>query len=181
MIFILLSGSIWQQALAQGLSNFSTYENSTYGIKIDHPPDWNVTEGLSPENIVAFHNPPSDLRYIENIVPTNYTGLGIFFQNLSSLLGYENMSLDSFSSLQLGTLDNDSISISKFDNTTLGGIPAHIIEYYDTSGPNITTQVWTVKDGNAYVIISISDRLYHMHDKGSLTTQEMIKSFNFTK
>lgn len=177
---MLLSGSIWQQALAQGLSNFSTYENSTYGIKIDYPPDWNVTEGLSPENIVAFHNPPSDLRYIENIVPTNYTGVGVFFQNLSSLLGYENMSLDSFSALQLGTLDNDSISISKFDNTTLGGIPAHIIEYYDTSGPNITTQVWTVKDGNAYVIISISDRWYHMHDKGS-TTLGMIKSFNFTK
>jgi hypothetical protein len=107
-------------------------------------------------------------------------GLGVFFQNVSSLLGYENMSLDSFSALQLGTLDNDSISISKFDNITLGGIPAHIVKYYDTSGPNITTQVWTVKDGNAYVIISISDRWYHMYDKGS-TAQGMIKSFNFTK
>jgi hypothetical protein len=167
--------------MAQGLSNFATYENSTYGVRIDYPLDWNVTEGLSPENIVAFHNPASDLRYIENVIPTNYTGLGIFFQNLSSLLGYENMSLDSFSALQLDTLDSDSIAISKFDNTTLAGIPAHIVEYYDTSGPDITTQVWTVKDGNAYVIISIGDRLYHMQDKASLTTQAMIKSFNFTK
>jgi hypothetical protein len=175
LTFLFLSNSNYEKALA--LTNFRTYENSTYGVRIDYPWNWEKKEGISQNNIVAFRPPTSDiLPGAPDSYYDNATGLGIYVQNLSSLLSYEGMTLDTYTNLQLGHLGPDD-SVINIENFTLGNYPAYKVM---TANSFITTQVWTIKNNQAYVIIYISSNI-STYDRDSSAIETMINSFKFTK
>jgi superfamily II DNA helicase RecQ len=121
------------------ISDWKTYSNITYGIKMDYPSKWLVNESITPENIISFHNPRSDATYmlaknstnqIEDSHSYNYSGVGLSIQDLSSHLGH-NISLEDYTAIQLDTIVNSPnvYKITDFENYSLGGYPAYKVEY----------------------------------------------------
>jgi hypothetical protein len=78
------------------LGQFLTYENATYGIKMDYPSNWitsgyNLTDPIT--NIVSFHSPE----------PSDYVMVNIYLDNLSKsystlpqLYEYLRLSIDGY-------------------------------------------------------------------------------------
>ena len=122
------------------VSDWKTYTNITYGIKMNYPSTWLVNESITPENVVSFHNPRSDATYIlaknstnqiEDSHAYNYSGVGLSIQDLSSHLGHKNISLEDYTAIKLDTIVNSPnvYKITEFENYTLGGHPAYKVEY----------------------------------------------------
>jgi eukaryotic-like serine/threonine-protein kinase len=134
-------------------SNFRTFENIAFGLRMLYPSDWSVTQvksTLSPNastSAVAFFKAPieslSDM-YQENVI-INMKGPSP--DNLT-LRGYTENSLKTFSSMPNIRL------LQSFPNT-LAGLPAHMVVYSENSeGIDIhKMQIWTIADNDtAYVV-----------------------------
>jgi len=199
---------------------YLTYENRSHGVRIDFPSNWIAQQDISPDNVVAFRH-PNPMEFGDNLFRTfqqsrfpnetsagsiaaenrPFIALGIFIQNLSSILYRQNVSMENFSSLQLEYLQNKSFQISKLDNYTLSGYPAYMVEYSLRSQPTNSslpafgtpvlsvpperpnmnvTQVWTVHDNKAYIIMaSVSPP--GLQDKTWPIIKRMINSFELIK
>ena len=155
---------VFEQAIAQNITNFSTYQNPVHGIKMDYPSSWIIKENISSENVVAIRDPsPNDRSLI---------AVSISVQNLQSILNRPNISPSDYNSLQLNYLLNKSEArdigeITNIDEKfNLSNNEAYKAEY-SFSGflspskssfiPIIgnTTQMWTVKDDKAYIITAM--------------------------
>lgn len=125
-----------------------TYENSTYGIRVQYPPDWTVSgtnESRAVSSFVMFANffsPSSGVATISlgTETPTNLT---------TNLHNYEQYSINSykhFAAFKLLELNT---------NSTLAGKPAYTIvgTYQDpSSGPQKLMEVGTITGGKVYFI-----------------------------
>jgi hypothetical protein len=132
-------------------NNFLTYENSTYGIKIKYPSNWEKLEdtssyeGVNLRPIVAFFlNATED---DSNIFPyqaaISIAVANSSSNNVTSLKDYRNMVLNSLRP------SLDKVIHSK--PTTMIDNPAHEILYQDSSGFN-NMATFTMKDNKIYLI-----------------------------
>ena len=134
-------------------SNFRTFENIAFGLRMLYPSDWSVTEvksTLSPNastSAVAFFKAPvegpSDV-YQENVI-INMKGPS---PDDLTLRDYTENSLNTFRNMPNIRL------LQSFPNT-LAGLPAHMVVYSENSeGIDIQKmQIWTIVDNDtAYVV-----------------------------
>ena len=134
-------------------SNFRTFENIAFGLRMLYPSGWSVTEvksTLSPNastSAVAFFKAPvespSDL-YQENVI-INMKGPS---PDDLTLRDYTENSLNTFRNMPNIRL------LQSFPNT-LAGLPAHMVVYSENSeGIDIQKmQIWTIVDNDtAYVV-----------------------------
>jgi len=66
-------------------TNFLQYENSTYGIKMQYPSDWQVEGGSNPSIVASFY-PQRDYRIYVIVVKDNLTTNYTLDQYLNSLM-----------------------------------------------------------------------------------------------
>jgi eukaryotic-like serine/threonine-protein kinase len=149
-----------QQAVAQSTTrnNFTTYEDPTHEIKIDYPSNWTKNNNLTLENVVAFR-PPLDAA-----------GIGIYVHKLP----VAKISLEEYSDMQVNDLKNQTFTIIKSTNTTLADHPGTSVKYSNNVGLQ-ALEVWTIKDGKAYIIVYIAGKGKYNHYLSSIQT--MIDSF----
>jgi len=157
-------------------SNFLTYQNQnpTYGIKIQYPSDWTMSQaGLRDyTNIVAFYSPLQNLT----AVPSQFL--------LSRTHYSQNITLNDYGKLVNATLQQPGVQIVESKPFTLGdGTPAHSIVFIPPSGsvpfkPEIML-VWTVKGSNVYTLLYNGEAAKYSFYLP--TIQKMINSFEITK
>jgi eukaryotic-like serine/threonine-protein kinase len=134
-------------------SNFRTFENIAFGLRMLYPSDWSVTEvksTLSPNastSAVAFFKAPvegpSDV-YQENVI-INMKGPSP-----------DDLTLRDYTENSLNTLRNmPNIRLLQSFPNTLAGLPAYMVVYSENSeGIDIQKmQIWTIVDNDtAYVV-----------------------------
>lgn len=167
------------RAQSNNTNNFQQYQNSKFGIKIQHPSDWTVAENknYSVDNteVVNFSSPVSEdvvvsvdtVNNINSTTPTTTT---------TALKQYVNDSIisDLKTSPSFKLLESNA-------NSTLGGNPAYSITYNnkDQNGPYKGMDIVTIKDGKAYDISYTADP--DRYASVLPTVQTMINSFGLLK
>ncbi len=135
---------------AASASNFLTYQNSSYGISVQHPSNWIGEENhnaTSPGRIVKFSSPQGTPPATLNIIGGNRLPL--------------NMSLEQFSAASINNLRQSlpPFNLLESSSTTLGGFPAHKVVYIADVAPGAGVkfmQVWTIKDARYFIITDAS-------------------------
>ena len=120
-----------QEALAQTDDNstFNLYENTTYGIQIQHPSDWEIDEGdVEPDDdvtdIVSFFAP------IGNDSETDGPSLYISIDNQSTNLN-ENLNEYLTTTINDYNASEDFEVVESNTNSTLAGYPAYKLVFTD--------------------------------------------------
>ncbi len=118
---------------------FLTYENSTYGIKIQYPADWEKVEQKQQFFHVTFYSPDSAAVasiYIEVLAPG------------TAIDAYTDAIIKQVKTLTDFKMDESS-------SATLAGYPAHKIVFTDRYDRNLMKEmaIWTIRDNKAYVIM----------------------------
>jgi hypothetical protein len=178
--------------------NSTTYENSTLGIRIEHPTNWKPFEKTSvatSADVIEFipfveseHDPLTpffsiSIEDLEKVKVSQKVGnesvLGTRINNNSAIEILTNRNLELAKSLP-------DFNLTEFNRTSiLSGIPAYKIVYTfaDPGSPLLplfkSMNLWTVKDGKAYTIsYSASESEFSNHLE---TIQNMIDSFTIGK
>ncbi|MCK4433154.1 MAG: hypothetical protein KAV48_04395 [Methanomicrobia archaeon] len=145
---------------------FLTYENSTYGIKIMYPQEWEKLEGYM-DTVVLFRSSLEDAS-------------DIFQENLNVVVGDlpQPMTLNEFTDLNIEQIKTlFTIEVVDSSPTTLANIPARKVIYtlkqggYDLKA----MQIYTIKDDKAYVISYMAEEDKYSDFWG--TIQIMINTF----
>jgi hypothetical protein len=165
------SNSTNSTTAAASAANFLTYQNSTYGISVQHPSNWIKEENhnsTSPGHIVKFSSPQGTPPATVNIIGGNRLPL--------------NMSLEEFSAASINNLRQSfpRFNLLESSSTTLGGFPAHRVVYTAEVAPGFGVkfmQVWTIKDARDFIITDGS--LPSDFSNYLPTIQHMINSFAF--
>jgi hypothetical protein len=152
-------------------SNFLTYQNSTYGISVQHPSNWIMVENhntTAPDRIVKFSSPQGTPPATLNILGGNRLPL--------------NMSLEQFSAASINNLRQSlpRFNLLESSSTTLGGFPAHRVIYTAEVAPGFGAkfmQVWTINNARDFIITDAS--LPSDFSTYLPTMQHMINSFAF--
>ena len=134
-------------------TNFLTYQNSTYGIKIQYPSDWLYKEGIasnsSVQTIVTFTSP--------NLVTAAPIGIGkslVAFTIAVQSLPFHNLSLNTYTNLNVNTLRQSEPGFQLLmsnDTTLAGGNPAHKITYTVATGMK-TMAAYTIKGDKTFIL-----------------------------
>lgn len=152
-------------------TNFLTYSNSTYGIRIQYPSSWLKEEShnQSSNDVVKFSAPaaaaPASLNIVGGKPAPQSIPLAVYINASIYLLKH------AFGNFSL--VDSNA--------TTLGGFPAHKIEYTATlppTGLNLRfMQIFAIKDSKSYVItVGTLPRNFSSYLP---TIQKMVDSFAF--
>jgi hypothetical protein len=137
---------VQQKVSAQPTSNFLTYENPTYGIKIQYPADWTVsTNALEAySGIVGFYSP---LQNLTDVLPAQVS--------LSVRTYSQNVSLDEYTNITLAAVKQQGLELSESSAFTLAGKPGHRIIFSPPINAPITLnvmQAWTTIDDKVYLL-----------------------------
>jgi eukaryotic-like serine/threonine-protein kinase len=161
-------------------SNFRTFENIAFGLRMLYPSDWSVTEvksTLSPNastSAVAFfkapRESPSDV-YQENVI-VNMKGPS---PDDLTLRDYTENSLNSFRNMPNIRL------LQSFPNT-LAGLPAHMVVYSENSEGIVIEkmQIWTIVDNNTAYVVTVGAEQTQFW-KYLPTVEKMINSIQINK
>lgn len=120
-------------------TSLAPYNNPNLGFSLKYPSEWQKEESLS------FTSPQGG---IDNRAPE-------VISVVTEVLPSSNFSLDSYTDAAMGQVVSfENFQLLNSSSTTLGRLPAHMIVYAftDEQTPLQNLQVWTVKDGMAYVI-----------------------------
>ncbi|CAN5295149.1 hypothetical protein BH18THE2_BH18THE2_40300 [soil metagenome] len=120
-------------------NNFLTYSNSTYGIKIGYPQNWNVSEYPTFDYGIAYIFPDSE----------NETTLDLSTERLP----FQETSLDDYLDSRLDFSAPLNLSESNTNTTTLAGRPAYKLVYYEVPFSNDSRKVMelgTIINGRVY-------------------------------
>jgi len=162
-----------QQAVT---TNPLTYENSTYGIKIQYPSSWdyeqNGTKQDTETDIVTFYPPASKSN----------ASLDVTIDDISdekgiSLTQYANGSLSDLKQ----SLKNFKLVESTIAGNVLSGLPAYKSVYTFVEGNTIFKDMETgaIKGDKAYILTY--DAGINEYDKYLPLVQQLINSFQITK
>jgi hypothetical protein len=159
-----------------------TYQNSTYGIKIQYPSDWLYKESnasnSSVQTVVTFVSP--------NLVTAAPIGID---KSLAALtvavqsIPFHNLPLNTYTNLNVNTLrqSEPGFQLLMSNDTTLAGgnNPAHKITYTVATGLK-TMAVYTIKGDKAFILeyITGSEATYSSYLP---IAQKMVDSFQITK
>jgi hypothetical protein len=147
---------------ANNTDSLLTYQNFKAGIKIKYPSDWQVRE--DPNLVAIFTSANATLNIGVEDLPTKTI----------SLNRYTYAALSKLRSVQ-------DFNMTESEDTTLAGFPAHKIIYttmfQGSAGiyPLKTMQVWTVKDGKAYIVTF--GTLLDQFSESLADAQTMLNSF----
>jgi serine/threonine-protein kinase len=162
-----------QQQQQTTTTNFSTYENSTYAIRIQYPLDWDrEDDGVNgtETNVVAF-SPPSS---------TN-TNLDVSIDDISDQKGISLAQYASDSLSDVKSSSNFNLVESSTNNALLAGLPAYRFTYtYTDQNTNFKdTEIGAIKDNKVYTLRYEAGQ--NEYDKYLPIVQNMINSFQITK
>ncbi|MBI2655017.1 hypothetical protein HYX06_01175 [Candidatus Woesearchaeota archaeon] len=148
-------------------SNFLTYENADYGVKIKYPSDWEQKE--TEDLIIAFVSPKTD---VSDAVQEN---LGLTMNDLSG----QYLTLEDYNDISIDGLKQTfpDIKIIESGSTVLSNNPAHKVVF--TASNLKFMQAWTIKNDLAYVWSFVSTESSYSDYLG--TIQTMLDSFEITK
>lgn len=111
-----------QQSTSSSLSSSSllSYENPTYGIKIQYPSNWMASANQLPtyNSIIGFYSP---LESLSDVLPVELA--------LSITTYTNNISLDEYTKVTSTALEQQGMEITGSESTTLAGNPAHKITF----------------------------------------------------
>jgi len=156
------------------------YQNNTYGLKMQYPSGWQVSEfnnsRASPTKFVVGFLSPIGVQRASDRNPENIL---VAVENLSS----SNMGLAPYTALQLSLLSEGVKGFNLVESlpTTLANNPGQQIVYTDQPSEQLKLkkmQVWTVKDGMAYLIIYAADEADYPSQLP--TVKKMLDSFEIT-
>lgn len=140
-------------------TNFISYENTDYGIKIQYPYNWKNLESLDLNAIVTFSAPEireKKSSTLINIYQPAHVILAV--ENISS----SNLNLNDFTNKYLNRLStlNTEFQINNITDGTLAGKPAKIIFSEEMDLLNRISDVmriFTISDGVVYRINYVAD------------------------
>ena len=160
-------------------TNFLTYQNSTYGIKIQYPSDWlykeSNTSNSSVQTVVTFVSP----NLVTAPTSKSFVALTVAVQSLP----FHNLPLNTYTNLNVNTLrqSEPGFQLIMSNDTTLAGgnNPAHKITYTVATGLK-TMAVYTIKGDKAFILeyITGSEATYSSYLP---IAQKMVGSFQITK
>jgi hypothetical protein len=123
-----------------GISDLVPYNNPNLGFSLEYPTNWEKEESLtfvSPQGGIG-NRTPELISITTEVLPTS------------------DYNLERYTEAALGQVEVfQDFRLLNSSSTTLGGLPAHLIVYTftdESQTPLQNLQVWTVKDGMAYVI-----------------------------
>ena len=160
-------------AFAQQTStNLITYINSTYGIKLQYPSNWdkqeNGTKQDTQTDVVSFSPPASNSNASLDVSTDN---------------GVKGESITEYSSGSLSDLKQSfkNFKLIESTNTVLAGLPAFRLIFTSENENTITRdmEIGTIKGDTAYLLTyegGVSE-----YDKNLPIAQKMIDSFQITK
>jgi hypothetical protein len=157
----------------KGASNFQTYENATYGIKVQYPSGWKIEHyEENPDDriirVLKLHNGSSSIYENLEILINNFPVRSLNEYLANSIIAYIQNN-ENFSLLDSGT------------NATLAGNPAYKMVYTQSidGAPVKGLEVGTLIGNKAYYIqYSAAPEQYSKNIK---IAQDVINSFNLTK
>jgi serine/threonine-protein kinase len=152
------------------------YQNNTYGLKMQYPSGWQVAQfnnsAATPTKLVVGFLSPIGVQRATDRIPENIL---VAVENLSS----RNMGLAPYTTLQLSLLSEGTQGFNLVESlpTTIANNPAHQIVYTETLEQLALKkmQVWTIKDGIAYLIIYAADESDYSDQLP--TVRKMLDSF----
>jgi eukaryotic-like serine/threonine-protein kinase len=117
---IVTPNSVSAQPSTATSSNFLTYDNPTYKLKMQYPADWTVSTNALPtySGVVAFYSP---LQNLQDILPAELS--------LSITTYLQPISMDEYTQTTLAALDQQGIQVSDSSDFTLAGKPGHRIVF----------------------------------------------------
>jgi hypothetical protein len=130
-----------QTVASNDTSNLTPYSNPNLGFALEYPSNWQKEESLtfaSPQGGIG-NRAPEVISITTEVLPTS------------------DFSLDRYSEAALAQVESfPDFKLLNSSSTTLAGLPAHMIIYSfsdeESPTPWQNLQMWTVKDGMAYVI-----------------------------
>ena len=161
-------------ALAQTVNKLETYQNSSYGIRIQYPSDWekqeNGTKQDSQTNVVTFFPPASNASFdiaIDDI--TDEKGI--------TISQYSGNSIDD---LRQSAKDFKLVE-SSTTGVFLAGSPAYKLVYTSTDQTTSlrTMEIGAIKDNKAFVVTYEAGAAEY--DKYLPAIMGMISSFTITR
>ncbi|MCX6742050.1 MAG: PsbP-related protein [Candidatus Pacearchaeota archaeon] len=127
-------------------TNFLTYDNSAYGIRITYPSNWEKEEKSTGMVIVEFFSPK------ESVSDAITENLNVVIEDLSA----QPMTLNEYTNLSIKNIKLYFTDVNMIDSsaTTLGGNSAHKVVYTANMGQynGKFMQVYTIRNNKAYVI-----------------------------
>jgi S1-C subfamily serine protease len=150
-------------ATASTTSDILTYENTSYGIRIQYPANWTKDEqDFDPSDgitdIVSFSSP------FENRLDIYSENLGIHLESLTD----QNMTLEEYANLLI-TRYNETLAdfnlIESNTSTTLGGNPAYSLIYTDKEDDTNykSMEIGTIIEDRVYFIDYIAEEDNYSH------------------
>ena len=149
-----------QTTVAQTNSKFVTYDNPTFGVRIQYPSDWGRLD-------LSFLQHSADIDFYPLADTSLAKNVKIQVNNLPS----RNMTLEEYTNSQINPLEE---RLLESNTTTLAGIPGYEIVFTSLQGLK-TMQVWTIKDDKAYIITYVAQE--EDYEKDLQIAQKMIDSF----
>jgi hypothetical protein len=153
-----------QTTVAQTNSEFVTYDNPTFGVRIQYPSDWGRLD-------LSFLQQSADIDFYPLADTSLAKNVKIQVNNLPS----RNMTLEEYTNSQINPLEE---RLLESNITTLAGIPGYEIVFTSLQGLK-TMQVWTIKNDKAYIISYVAQE--EDYEKELQVAQKMIDSFEITK
>jgi hypothetical protein len=142
-----------QPATTATTNNFLTYNNPTFKIRMQYPPDWTVSTNTLPtySGVVAFYSP---LESLTDVLPAELS--------LSITTYTKGVSLDEYTKTTLAALDQQGIKVSESNAFTLAGKPGHRIVFSPPQPQNNNQvdpqvsisimQAWTTIGSKVYLL-----------------------------
>ena len=153
-----------QTTIAQTNSKFVTYDNPTFGVRIQYPSDWGRLD-------LSFLQDSADIDFY----PLADTSLAKNVKIQVKNLPFHNMTLEEYTNSQINPLEE---KLLESNTTTLAGIPGYEIVFTSVQGLK-TMQVWTIKDDKAYIITYVAKEEDYENDLQ--VAEKMIDSFEITR
>ena len=153
-----------QTTIAQTNSKFVTYDNPTFGVRIQYPSDWGRLD-------LSFLQDSADIDFYPLADTSLAKNLKIQVKNLP----FHNMTLEEYTNTQIKLLEKNLLESS---TSTLANIPGYKIVFTNIEGLK-TMQVWTIKDDKAYIITYVAKE--EDYEKDLQVAQKMIDSFEITR
>jgi serine/threonine-protein kinase len=181
MVDVAIKHTTFEQRQQQTTTNFSTYDNSTYGIRIQYPSDWDKEE-----NGTRQHTVTDVVTFFPSSSSTN-ASLDISIDDISDEMGtslaqYASDSISDYKgSFANFNLIESSSSTNNNNNILLGGLPAYRLTYTYTDQNNNfkDTEIGAIKDNKVYILTyeaGLSE-----YNKYLPIVQNMVNSFQITK
>jgi eukaryotic-like serine/threonine-protein kinase len=140
-------------------TNFTTYENPTFGIRIQYPSDWGRLD-------LSFLGASADIDFYPLDDTSGAKDVRIQVKTLPS----QNMTLEQYTNTQIKSIEGQ---ILESNATTLSGIEAHQLVF--TNIGLKTMQVWTLQEDKVYTITYVAEEEDFENDLQ--VARRMIESF----